>query len=150
MFQHGVVALFGFRGRYVADGLKEPSVVEPVDPFQGGELDGLDVAPWPASPLTAKLFQPIIVNARDGRLDRLLSMPWYLRLPELSRPLHFGDYGRLHLKIVWAALDVIAIIVPETGVYLWLVRGAAASSECRAKRSPYRRALGERPSRASQ
>ncbi|WP_420853858.1 PepSY domain-containing protein [Rhodopseudomonas palustris] len=77
-------------------------------------------------------------------------MPWYLRLPELSRPLHFGDYGRLHLKIVWAALDVIAIIVPETGVYLWLVRGAAASSECRAKRSPYRRALGERPSRASQ
>nr|WP_283809323.1 PepSY-associated TM helix domain-containing protein [Rhodopseudomonas palustris] len=68
------------------------------------------------------MFQPILVNARDGRLERLLSMPWYLRLPELSKPLHFGDYGGLPLKIVWAALDVIAIIVLGTGVYLWLVR----------------------------
>ena len=43
---HGVVALLGFSRRDVADGLEEPSVVEPVDPFEGGELDGLEAAPW--------------------------------------------------------------------------------------------------------
>ena len=48
LFQHGVVALLGFGRRDVADGLQEPSVVEPVDPFQRRELDGLEAAPWPA------------------------------------------------------------------------------------------------------
>jgi len=48
LFQHGVVALLGFGRRYVADGLQEPSVVEPIDPFEGGELDGLEVSPWSA------------------------------------------------------------------------------------------------------
>jgi hypothetical protein len=32
----------------VPDGLQEPSVIEPIDPFQGGELDGLEASPWPA------------------------------------------------------------------------------------------------------
>ena len=43
-----LVAFLGFGRRYVADGLQEPSVVEPVDPFQRRELDGLQAAPWPA------------------------------------------------------------------------------------------------------
>jgi uncharacterized iron-regulated membrane protein len=37
----------------------------------------------------------------------------------VSQPLHFGDYGGLPLKIVWALLDVLAIIVLGSGVYLW-------------------------------
>ena len=48
MFQHGVVALLGFGRRYIADGFHDPSVVEPIDPFEGGELDGLEVSPWSA------------------------------------------------------------------------------------------------------
>jgi hypothetical protein len=28
--------------RDVADGLQQPAIVEPVDPFQGGELDGFE------------------------------------------------------------------------------------------------------------
>ncbi|MFT4117932.1 PepSY-associated TM helix domain-containing protein [Bradyrhizobium sp.] len=78
------------------------------------------------SPLTAKLFQPILVDARDGEFDRLLPMPWYLRLLELSRPLHFGDYGGLPLKIIWALLDAVTILVLVTGIYLWLVRNGRA------------------------
>jgi len=35
LLQRGVVALLGFGRRYVADGLQEPSVVEPIDPFEG-------------------------------------------------------------------------------------------------------------------
>lgn len=39
LFQYGVVALLGFGRRKVADGLQEPPVVEPIHPFEGGELD---------------------------------------------------------------------------------------------------------------
>ena len=28
------------------NGLQEPSVVEPIDPFKGGGLNGLEVSPW--------------------------------------------------------------------------------------------------------
>ena len=45
------------------------------------------------SPLTARLFTPVLVDARSGDLAALVKMPWYLRALELSRPLHFGDYG---------------------------------------------------------
>ena len=41
LIQHGVVALLGFGRRDVADGLQQPAIVEPVDPFERGELDGL-------------------------------------------------------------------------------------------------------------
>jgi len=61
LFQHGVVALLGFGWRYVADGLQEPSVVEPVDPFEGGELDGLEVPPW-----SAPVDQLGLVKTVDG------------------------------------------------------------------------------------
>ena len=38
----GVVGCFGFGRRDVADGLQQPAVVEPVDPFERGELDGFE------------------------------------------------------------------------------------------------------------
>ena len=41
LFRHGVVAFLGFSGRDIADGLEKPAVIEPVDPFEGGELDRL-------------------------------------------------------------------------------------------------------------
>ncbi len=54
LVQHGVVSLFGFGRREVADGLKEPAVVEPVHPFQGRELDGFEFSLWP-EPITSAL-----------------------------------------------------------------------------------------------
>jgi hypothetical protein len=41
LFQHGEKSLFSFGGRDVADGFQEASMVEPVDPCQRCELDGL-------------------------------------------------------------------------------------------------------------
>ena len=61
MFQHGVVALLGFGRRDVADRLQEPPVVEPVHPFQGGELDGLEAAPW-----STPMDHLCLVKAVDG------------------------------------------------------------------------------------
>ena len=40
-----IEACFGFCGRDVADGFQQASIVEPVDSFEGGELDGLQPSP---------------------------------------------------------------------------------------------------------
>jgi uncharacterized iron-regulated membrane protein len=60
------------------------------------------------------------VNARSGQLKAMVRMPFYLRAPEVSRPLHFGDYGGLPLKILWTVFDLVAIVVLASGVYLWV------------------------------
>ena len=36
--------VFGFGRRDIADGFEQPAMVEPVDPFEGGVLDGLEAA----------------------------------------------------------------------------------------------------------
>jgi uncharacterized iron-regulated membrane protein len=52
----------------------------------------------------------------------VVKMPWYLRALEVSRPLHFGDYGGLPLKVLWALLDLITIVLLGSGLYLWIAR----------------------------
>lgn len=74
------------------------------------------------SPLTARLFTPVLVEGRSGSLTTVVQMPWYLRAVQVSRPLHFGDYGGLPLKIIWALLDLATIAVLGSGLYLWLSR----------------------------
>ncbi len=74
------------------------------------------------TPLTGRLFSPVLVDARSGQLTAVVRMPWYLRALEISRPLHFGDYGGLPLKILWALLDIVTIAVLGSGLYLWLSR----------------------------
>ena len=41
-----IVACFGLGGWNVADRFEQAPVVEPVHPFQGGEFDSLQAAPW--------------------------------------------------------------------------------------------------------
>lgn len=72
--------------------------------------------------LTSRLFTPVLVDARSGKIDRIVEMPWYLRALEVSRPLHFGDYGGRPLKIIWALLDLVTIVVLGSGLYLWVAR----------------------------
>lgn len=75
-----------------------------------------------SSPLTARLFTPVLV-AMDGSLKVTApDLPWYLRTLQTSRPLHFGDYGGIPLKILWALLDLMAIVVLVTGIYLWVAK----------------------------
>ncbi len=90
-------------------------------------------------PVTSRLFSPALVDARSGAFVSAVQMPWYLRALELSRPLHFGDYGGLPLKIIWIVLDLATIVVLGSGLYLWLSRrpslGAEAEAELTASRS---------------
>ncbi|MBF5056852.1 PepSY-associated TM helix domain-containing protein [Alcanivorax sp. 521-1] len=74
------------------------------------------------TPVTSHIVTPALVNARTGEFAALREMPWYNKTLALSGPLHFGDYGGLPLKILWALLDVITIVVLISGLYLWLAR----------------------------
>lgn len=74
------------------------------------------------TPATFELITPALVDARTGVFDGTVQLPWYLKALELSRPLHFGNYGGLPLKILWALLDLVTIIVLVSGVYLWFAR----------------------------
>ncbi len=74
------------------------------------------------TPLTSKLLTPALVDAETGQLTEMRPMPWYVSALFLSQPLHFGDYGGMPLKIVWALLDLATIAVLGSGLYLWLGR----------------------------
>lgn len=72
-----------------------------------------------ATTLTQRLFTPVLVESSTGNVVLAEPLPWYLRLLEVSRPLHFGDYGGLPLKLVWAGLDLLLIGILVSGMYLW-------------------------------
>jgi uncharacterized iron-regulated membrane protein len=72
--------------------------------------------------LTSRMLTPVLVNATSGHVDVVAKMPWYLRALEVSRPLHFGDYGGPLLKVLWALLDLFTIAVIGSGLYLWVVK----------------------------
>jgi uncharacterized iron-regulated membrane protein len=74
------------------------------------------------TPLTARLVTPVLVDANDGAFTDSRELPWYVTTLLVSQPLHFGDYGGMPLKIIWAVLDVITIVVLGSGIYLWLKR----------------------------
>jgi uncharacterized iron-regulated membrane protein len=80
------------------------------------------------TPLSSRLLRPVLIDAATGKFTETREMPWYVTTLLVSQPLHFGDYGGMPLKILWAILDVITIIVLGSGVYLWLRRRGTVTS----------------------
>jgi uncharacterized iron-regulated membrane protein len=72
--------------------------------------------------LSSRLFTPVLVDVETARATQPHGLPWYLRLLEVCRPLHFGDYGGLPLKILWALFDIVLIVVLISGIYLCISR----------------------------
>jgi hypothetical protein len=64
----------------------------------------------------------VLIDAETGQISAIKNLPWYLRAIEISRPFHFGDYGGLPLKTIWALFDVALIVILISGVYLCLSR----------------------------
>ena len=83
------------------------------------------------TPVTARLLKPMLIDAQTNRIDAIGQMPLYVSIILLSQPLHFGDYGGLPLKLLWTVLDVAAIIVLATGLYLYFARGKAGADKPR-------------------
>jgi len=74
------------------------------------------------NPLTARILKPVLVDAVTGTVTDTRDLPWYAQALFVSQPLHFGDYGGLPLKILWGLLDLVAIFVLCSGLYLWATR----------------------------
>lgn len=74
------------------------------------------------TPLTARLFKPVLVDAETGLVTDSRTLPWYVTTLLVSQPLHFGDYGGRPMQILWALLDLATIVVLGSGLYLWLQR----------------------------
>jgi uncharacterized iron-regulated membrane protein len=74
------------------------------------------------TPLTSRLRKPALIDAETGELTAMRDMPLYVSALFVSQPLHFGDYGGMPLKIIWALLDLATIAVLGSGLYLWLGR----------------------------
>jgi uncharacterized iron-regulated membrane protein len=78
------------------------------------------------TPLTSKLLQPLLIDAKTAELTAAPELPWYLTGLLVSQPLHFGDYGGMPMKILWALLDLATIVVLGSGLYLWIRKPAGA------------------------
>ena len=76
------------------------------------------------TPLTERLYRPVLIDAETGELTARPEVPGYMTVLLLSQPLHFGDYGGMPLKILWAVLDLLTILVLVSGLYLWFKRGS--------------------------
>lgn len=79
------------------------------------------------TPLTSHILTPALVDGATGTLSDIRAMPALNQALMLSKPLHFGDYGGLPLKLLWAILDLATIWVLVSGLQLWLGRGAAST-----------------------
>jgi uncharacterized iron-regulated membrane protein len=80
------------------------------------------------TPFTSHLITPALVDAATGEFVGQREMPWYCKALALSQPLHFGNYGGLPLKLLWAALTTLTIVVLASGLYLWMVRRGASAN----------------------
>jgi len=80
------------------------------------------------TPFTSHLIIPVLVDAATAEVTAVAHPPWYLTMLALSQPLHFGDYGGMPLKILWALLDLLTIVVLISGIYLWLARRRATEA----------------------
>ncbi|EGI78277.1 PepSY-associated TM helix domain-containing protein [Hylemonella gracilis] len=78
-------------------------------------------------PFTARLIQPVLVDAKTNEVTAAPPSPWYIDTLRVSQPLHFGDYGGRPMQIVWAVLDIATIIVLGSGLYLWLAKPQGAT-----------------------
>jgi len=106
--------------REVMPGMKPSFVAFPGNPFSSKSHYAVFMRG--ETPLTSRLLRPALVEAETGKLTDSRELPLYTKALLVSQPLHFGDYGGMPLKIIWAVLDIATIVVLVTGLYLWVVR----------------------------
>ena len=85
--------------------------------------------------LTSHLLTPVLIDASTLEVTAIAERPWYMDVMGMSQPLHFGDYGGMPMKVLWAALDVLTIIVLGSGLYLWTARRRAVKPPAVAQES---------------
>lgn len=112
----GVIA----RARQAAPGMEVAFIAFPGTPFTSSHHFAAFMRGDTA--LTARLLKPVLLDGETGEVADSRALPVYLQALLISQPLHFGDYGGMPLKLIWAALDLLTIMVIGSGLYLWLAR----------------------------
>lgn len=79
-------------------------------------------------PISSHLYTAVFVDAISGDRTDPIAMPWYVKALLISGPLHFGDYGGLPLKLLWAVVDLVTIITLWSGLILWWGKRRGATS----------------------
>lgn len=71
---------FGFCGRDIADGLEQTSIIEPIDPFKSGELDGFHAFSGASGFFVAAALSIMLGRAMltDGSMPALVRCSVYL------------------------------------------------------------------------
>jgi uncharacterized iron-regulated membrane protein len=106
--------------RAAEPGMEVSFVAFPGTPFSGAHHHGVFMRGTAA--LSSRLLKPVLVEVDSAQVTAARPLPWYLTALLVSQPLHFGDYGGLPLKVLWALLDGVTIVVLGSGLYLWLAR----------------------------
>ncbi|MES2260542.1 MAG: PepSY domain-containing protein [Pseudomonadota bacterium] len=122
-------------------GMKIGFVAFPGTPFSSPHHYGIFMRGNEA--LTARLYQPVLIDAQTSRITDRRALPWYLTALLISQPLHFGDYGGGGMQLMWALLDLATIIVLGSGLYLWFKRGAQPALKVRQDGAVLVATLGE-------
>lgn len=71
--------------------------------------------------LEEHMFGLVVVDAVQPETVIPKEFPWYLKAVLVSEPLHFGNYGKLPLKIVWSLFTVVTLGLSVTGVWVFFV-----------------------------
>jgi uncharacterized iron-regulated membrane protein len=80
-------------------------------------------------PLTSRLLRPVLLDGETADVADTRDLPFYLKALFISQPLHFGDYGGMPLKVIWALLDGFTIVVIGSGLYLYVRRRKAGGRQ---------------------
>ena len=125
------------RARQAAPGMDVAFIAFPGTPFTSSHHFAVFMRGDTA--LTARLLKPVLLDGETGEVADTRALPLYLQALLISQPLHFGDYGGMPLKVIWAVLDGLTIVVIGSGLYLWVARRrkrAPAKADAFARRAP--------------
>lgn len=67
----------------------------------------------------------IQVDTKTGEIESasfLRDMPWYKRVITILKPLHFGDYAGLSIKLIYCFFGILPGILAVSGFFIWRLR----------------------------
>lgn len=81
------------------------------------------------TPMTKRLSELLVIDSGNAKLTEIMELPFYLKAALLAEPLHFGDYGGIGLKILWACFTLISLAVVLLGVGTFIAKRRASKPE---------------------
>lgn len=83
---------------------------------------------------TERLSELFVINAKTAALTEIVELPLYLKVVLLSEPLHFGDYGGIFLKVIWAVFTICSLGVALFGLFSFYLKRKKVRDERKGSR----------------